>query len=265
MRTRLSLCLAAAAAFLVGCAGASSGGAGPPSAAGSGSGPSGEIVVFAAASLSDAFETLGKQFETKHPGATVTLNFGPSSGLGTQIIEGAPADVFAPASTTTMDAVVAAELVGTPTVFATNVMQIAVPPDNPAAISTLADLARPGVKVALCQPEAPCGALATKVLANAGLAVIPVTLEVDVKATLSKVQLGEVDAGLVYLTDLRAAGAKAKGIAIPAEVNASTSYPIAALTRSRNPSLARAFVDYVLSADGAAVLDRAGFQQPATR
>ena len=218
--------------------------------------------MFAAASLADAFETLGQQFEAKHPGATVTFSFGPSSGLGTQIVEGAPADVFATASTSTMDAVVAADLVGSPTVFATNVMQIAVPPDNPAAISTLADLARPGVKVALCQPEAPCGALAAKVLANAGLAVTPVTLEADVKATLSKVQLGEVDAGLVYLTDVRAADAKVKGIAIPAEVNASTSYPIATLNRSQNPTLARAFVDYLLSSDGAAVLDRAGFRRP---
>lgn len=258
----------AAALLLAACGSSSSGSAGstassaPSTAASSGAGLSGEIVVFAAASLTDSFETLGKQFQEKNPGTTVTFNFGPSSGLATQITEGAPADVFASASGKTMDTVVAAKAAGTPTTFVKNVMEIAVPPGNPAGITQLADLAKPGVKVALCQPDVPCGTVAAKVFANAKLTVKPVTQEADVKATLSKVQLGEVDAGVVYVTDVLAAGDKVKGIEIPADVNASTSYPIATLTASKNAALAQAFVDYVLSADGAAVLTEAGFQKP---
>jgi molybdate transport system substrate-binding protein len=259
---------AVAALLLAACGGSSSGSAGstassaPSTAASSAPALSGEIIVFAAASLTDAFETLGKQFQEKHPRTTVTFNFGPSSGLATQITQGAPADVFASASAKNMDAVVAAKLAGTATPFVKNVMEIAVPPDNPAKIAALADLARPGVKVALCQADVPCGTVATKVFANARLTVKPVTEEADVKATLSKVQLGEVDAGVVYVTDVLAAGDKVKGIEIPADVNASTSYPIATLTGSTNAALAQAFVDYVLSADGASVLSQAGFQKP---
>ena len=270
-RPTATVIAAVAALMLAACGGSSSGssngsaggaGSSAPSSAGSSAGLSGEIVVFAAASLTDAFETLGTQFQEKTPGTTVTFNFGPSSGLATQITEGAPADVFASASAKNMDAVVAAQLAGTPTTFVKNVMEIAVPPDNPAKITQLADLAKPGVKVALCQADVPCGAVAATVFANAKLTVKPVTEEADVKATLSKVQLGEVDAGVVYLTDVRAAGDKVKGIEIPADVNASTSYPIATLTGSENAALAQAFVDYVLSADGAGVLGQAGFQKP---
>ncbi|MGV8964711.1 MAG: molybdate ABC transporter substrate-binding protein [Cellulomonas sp.] len=222
----------------------------------------GEITVFAAASLTQAFTTLGTRFEQANPSATITLNFGPSSSLATQITEGAPADVFASASVTTMDTVVAADAAGTPATFARNVMEIAVPPDNPANITSLADLANPAVKVALCQPDVPCGAVAATVFTNAGIVVTPVTLENDVKATLTKVQLGEVDAGLVYVTDVLAAGGKVTGIEIPVDVNAATSYPIATLTASKAPDLARGFVEYVLSADGAAVLTAAGFGRP---
>jgi molybdate transport system substrate-binding protein len=161
-----------------------------------------------------------------------------------------------------MDAVVAAQAAEASTPFAKNVMQIAVPPDNPANITQLSDLAKSSVKVALCQVEVPCGATAAKVFENAQLTVEPVTEEADVKATLAKVTLGEVDAGVVYVTDVLAAADKVKGIEIPAEVNASTSYPIATLTAGKNPDLAAAFVDYVLSEDGAKVLTDAGFQQP---
>jgi molybdate transport system substrate-binding protein len=141
-------------------------------------------------------------------------------------------------------------------------MEIAVPPENPGRITALADLARPDVKVALCAAEVPCGVGARTVFDNAKLTVQPVTEEVDVKATLTKVQLGEVDAGVVYVTDVLAAGDKVKGIPIPADVNAATSYPISALTGSRNPALAQAYVDYVLSAEGAAALTAAGFERP---
>jgi molybdate transport system substrate-binding protein len=218
--------------------------------------------VFAAASLTESFGTLGRQFEAANPGTTVTFNFGPSSGLAAQITQGAPADVFASASGSNMEKLVTDKAAAESTTFVKNQMQIAVPPDNPAKIDSLDDLARSGVKVALCQPDVPCGKVAAEVFANAKLEVTPVTEEVDVKATLTKVQLGEVDAGVVYVTDVLAAGNRVKGVEIPADVNASTSYPIATLTDSRNLDLARKFVDYVLSADGAGVLAAAGFQQP---
>jgi molybdate transport system substrate-binding protein len=222
----------------------------------------GEITVLAAASLTGAFETLGGQFQEAHPGTTVTFSFGASSALATQIDQGAPADIFASASAKTMDAVVAAGHATTSKPFAQNVMQIAVPPDNPAGITALADLAEPWVKVALCQVQVPCGSTAAQVFANAGLTVTPVTEEADVKATLAKVRLGEVDAGVVYATDVLAAGDTVTGIAIPDDVNAATSYPIATLSASRNAVLAQALVDYVVSADGAAVLAAAGFRSP---
>jgi molybdate transport system substrate-binding protein len=254
-----------AALLLIGCGSSSSGGAGAEAsspAASSAAALSGEITVFAAASLTGAFQTLGKQFQEVHPGTTVTFNFGASSALATQITQGAPADVFASASAKNMDAVVTAKAADTPTTFVKNVMEIAVPPKNPANITGVPDLAKPGVKVALCQAAVPCGATAAKVFANAKITVKPVTEEADVKSTLSKVQLGEVDAGVVYVTDVRAAGDKVKGVEIPADVNASTSYPIATLTATKNAALATAFVDYVLSADGASVLTAAGFAKP---
>ena len=218
--------------------------------------------MFAAASLQDAFTTLGEQFEAANAGTKVVFNFGPSSGLAEQIGQGAPADVFASASTATMDEVVTGGDAADPTDFVVNTMQIAVPPDNPAGVTGVADLAKKNVKVALCEAAVPCGATALKVFENAGIKVTPVTQEIDVKATLSKVSLGEVDAGVVYVTDVLAAGDDVKGIEIPADVNASTTYPIATLTGTENKATAQAFVDYVLSADGAAVLTEAGFSKP---
>jgi molybdate transport system substrate-binding protein len=222
----------------------------------------GTITVFAAASLQDAFTSLGKTFEANNPGSKVVFNFGPSSGLATQIGQGAPADVFASASTKIMDQVVSGGDATAPKAFAANTMQIAVPPDNPAGVKVVADLAKKGVKVALCQADVPCGVTAAKVFQNAQITVTPVTEEIDVKAVLSKVTLGEVDAGLVYVTDVRAAGDSVQGIEIPDEVNASTTYPIAALTGSKNQATAKAFVDYVLSTNGAAALAAAGFSKP---
>lgn len=251
--------------LLAGCgsSGSSTTGAASAKAATSVSTPlSGSIVVFAAASLKGVFATLGAQFERAHPGTKVTFNFGPSSGLATQITQGAPADVFAAASAKSMDQVVRARAATSATSFASNVMQIAVPPQNPAGISRLTDLARPGVKVAVCQAAVPCGVTAARVFATARLAVTPVTEEVDVKAVLAKVTLGEVDAGVVYVTDVLAAQGKVRGIAIPADVNASTTYPIATLNASTNMPVAQAFSAYVRSAEGARVLARAGFAKP---
>ncbi|HZB49989.1 MAG TPA: molybdate ABC transporter substrate-binding protein [Mycobacteriales bacterium] len=248
--------VAAAALLLVGC------GSGPGAGADASGGLSGTVTVFAAASLTGSFGTLGEQFEAAHPGVTVRFNFGASSALAESIAQGAPADVFAPASAKNMDSVVRAGDAAEPRTFARNVLAIAVPPDNPAGVRGLADLAEPGLKLALCQEQVPCGTVARQVIDKARLTVRPVTLGADVKAVLTAVQLGEVDAGLVYATDVRAAGDKVEGIEIPAAQNASTSYPIAVLTRAPNAAAARAFVDHVLSADGSTVLARAGFAGP---
>lgn len=250
--------------LLAGCGdgGTSASGGSHPSGSASGGAPTGSITVLAAASLTGSFTEIGTDFEAAHPGTKVTLSFGPSSGLATAITGGAPADVFASASQKNMDSVTEAGLASGDKAFVRNVMEIAVPPANPAGVTRLEDLAKPGVKVALCQAQVPCGTVAAKVFANAGLHVTPVSQEVDVKAVLTKVQLGEVDAGVVYVTDVRAAADKVRGIEIPAEVNASTTYPIAALTRAPNPSLAAAFVEYVLSPDGQKVLTDAGFASP---
>jgi molybdate transport system substrate-binding protein len=253
-----SLALAAAC----GSDGSTSAGSGSsPAAPGSGA-ASGTVTVFAAASLTESFTTLGRQFEAAHPGTTVKFNFGASSSLAENINQGAPADVFASASPKNMQQVVDADGASDSKTFARNVMQIAVPPDNPAGVREVTDLARSNVKVALCQPQVPCGAVAQQVFKNANITVTPVTQGADVKAVLTTVQLGEVDAGMVYRTDVRAAGTKVKGIEIPADQNASTSYPIAALTEAPNPAGAAAFVDYVLSPDGEKVLERAGFATP---
>lgn len=224
------------------------------------SGPvAGEITVLAAASLTEVFTDLGRRFEAEHPGTRVRLSFGPSSGLAEQIVQGAPADVFASAGPKNMQQVIDAGAGRGPRVFATNRLQLAVPPGNPARIAGVGDLARPGVKLAVCQAQVPCGALA--VAALAGVRVKPVTEEADVKAVLAKVRLGEVDAGLVYRTDVLAAGAGVRGIDLPAG-GASTAYPVVALARSENPATARAFAELVLSAAGRARLAAAGFGPP---
>ena len=236
--------------------------AGPAAGGSAGSQLSGTVVVFAAASLTETFRTLAQQFEADHPGVKVTLNVGASSALALQISQGAPADVFASAATANMDQLVRAGAVSAPSNFAANVLQIAVPPDNPGRVSELADLARPGVKVALCQAQVPCGAAAAAVLGKAGVRLTPVTLEADVKATLTKVRTGEVDAGLVYVTDVRSAGSAVRGIPVPASLNVRTRYPIGVLREARNPAGGQAFTAYVLSAAGQRVLAAAGFEAP---
>ena len=249
---------------LAGC-GSNSGSGSPAPASRSSSGSpvlSGSITVFAAASLKEAFTTIGKQFEAAHPGVKVMFSFGASSALATQIINGAPADVFASASPKNMQQVVTAGGASNPVTFATNVMEVATPPSNPAHISSVSGLAKPSVTVALCQPQVPCGVTAAKVFRNAKITVKPVTLQPDVKSVLTQVELGNVDGGVVYVTDVRAAGAKVKGIAIPADENASTAYPIAPLSKSGNSATAKAFADFVVSAASESVLAAAGFEKP---
>ncbi|HEU4567143.1 MAG TPA: molybdate ABC transporter substrate-binding protein [Marmoricola sp.] len=224
--------------------------------------PAGTIRVFAASSLTGAFTRLARQFEHRHPGTTVELNFAASSDLAEQITNGAPADVFASASPTNMDQVVEVGDATRPRTFAVNTMEIAVPPGNPGGVHRLADLARPATKVAVCQPQVPCGAVAAEVFHHAGITVHPVTEEVDVKSVLTKVAVGEVDAGVVYVTDVRAATGQVRGVRISAAVNASTRYPIAVVRNSPHAATARAFEQLVLSAQGRRVLATAGFGQP---
>jgi molybdate transport system substrate-binding protein len=228
-----------------------------------GSSPStGTITVFAAASLMESFTKLGQQFQAAHKGDTVKFSFGPSDGLATQITSGAPADVFASASPTTMDTVVKAGDASNPQTFAKNTMEVAVPPNNPAKVTSVKDLAKSSVKVALCQPQVPCGVVAAQVFKNAGITVKPVTLETDVDSVVTQVETGSVDAGMVYVTNVLSAGTKLKGITIPANLNASTLYPIATIKSSKHASIAKEFVDYVLSPAGQQVLTAAGFLKP---
>ena len=245
---------------LAGCSSSSS--SSTPSASTSPSASTGSITVFAAASLMGTFTQLGKQFETAHPGDTVKFSFGPSSGLSTEITSGAPADVFASAATANMDTVVSAGDASNPQNFAKNIMEVAVPPNNPANVKSVNNLAKKSVKTALCQPQVPCGVVAAEVFKNVGITVKPVTLQADVKSVLAQVELGNVDAGMVYVTDVMAAGTKVKGVTIPASDNASTLYPIATINSSKNKSEAQAFVAYVLSPAGQQVLTAAGFEKP---
>ena len=233
-----------------------------PAATGDATMPSGPLTVLAAASLTEAFTTLGRQFEGAHPGTTVTFSFGSSSTLATQAVQGAPADVFAAASTATMATVTEAGAADAPADLATNVLEIAVPPANPGRVKGLTDLARTELDIALCAPQVPCGAAAEQVLRAAGVAAAPDTLESDVKAVLQKVVAGEVDAGLVYATDVRAAGPDVRGLPVPEAAQAPNHYPVAVLRASRNPVTAQAFVRYVLSDPGRQVLRDAGFGPP---
>jgi molybdate transport system substrate-binding protein len=233
-----------------------------PAASSSSAAATGTITVFAAASLQGTFTQLGKQFEAANPGDTVKFSFGASSALATQINSGAPADVFASAATKNMDQIVTTGNASNPQNFAKNVMEVAVPPSNPAKVTSVNNLAKSSVKTALCQPQVPCGVVAAGVFKNAKITVKPVTLQPDVKSVLTQVELGNVDAGMVYVTDVQAAGTKVKGVTISASDNASTLYPIAALTHSKSPSIAQAFVAYVLSPPGEQVLKAAGFEQP---
>ena len=222
----------------------------------------GTITVFAAASLMDTFTQIGKQFEAAHKGDTVKFSFGPSSGLSTQITSGAPADVFASASPTNMDTVVKAGDASSPQTFAKNTMEVAVPPNNPAKVTSVNDLAKSSVKVAVCAPQVPCGVVAAEVFKNAGITVKPVTQATDVSSVVTEVETGNVDAGMVYVTNVLSEGSKLKGITIPANINASTLYPIATIKSSKHASIAKEFVDYVLSPAGQQVLTAAGFEKP---
>jgi len=261
------LAAGALAAGLAGCA------AGTPGAAGTGSNSSagasetrtlsGAITVYAAASLKSTFTKLASDFEAKNPGTKITLNFAGSSDLVTQITQGAPADVFASADTKNMTKLADAELIdGAPANFATNVLEIAVPPSNPASISSFADLAKPGVKVVVCAPQVPCGAAAETVEKATGTTLAPVSEESSVTDVLGKVTSGEADAGLVYVTDVKNAGDKVEGIPFAESDQAVNTYPIATVGTSKNKELAAAFIAAVTGSEGKTVLSDAGFGTP---
>ncbi len=262
VRATLAGLTALVVAGLVGCGGGTASGSAPGTRAGAAA-VTGTVTVFAAASLTGSFTRIGKDFEAANPGSTVKFNFAGSSALATQINQGAPADVFASAAPATMKTVTdAGNGLGTPTTFVKNQLVIAVPKGDPKGIRALSDLTRPGVKVALCAAQVPCGAAAKTALAAATVRITPVTLEQDVKAALAKVKLGEVDAALVYRTDVRAAASDVEGVEFPESSGAVNEYPIIVVKDAPNRAGAQAFVSWVLSDKGRAVLNAAGFQAP---
>ncbi|WP_430868861.1 molybdate ABC transporter substrate-binding protein [Demequina aurantiaca] len=219
------------------------------------------VTVFAASSLTDTFTQIADDYEAEHPGVSIRLSFAGSSDLATQIVEGAPADVFASADQAQMQGVADSGLTAAaPVTFATNVPAIAVPPDNPAGIETFADLANPAVATVACAPQVPCGVAEQKLEQATGIHIAPVSEESSVTDVLGKVTTGQADAGVVYVTDVVRAGAAVLGVTIAGADVATTSYPIAALAGS-SPA-AQDFVDYVAGASAAVVLTSAGFGTP---
>ncbi|MGW2618775.1 molybdate ABC transporter substrate-binding protein [Streptomyces sp. NPDC001500] len=225
--------------------------------------PSGAVTVFAAASLKESFTTLGERFEKAHPGTKVTFSFGGSDSLAASIAGGAPADVFASASPRTMKIVTdAGDAAGKPADFVRNQLEIATLPGNPDKIASLADLTRSGLKVVLCDRTVPCGAAAQKALDAGKLTLEPVSYEQDVKAALTKVELKEADAAVVYKTDVHAADGKVEGVEFPESAEAVNAYPIVRLKDAGNADAADAFIALVRSAEGQKVLAEAGFLKP---
>ena len=224
--------------------------------------PETTVTVLAAASLTDALDEAAVAFEAANPGVEISVSYGGSSALAEQIVSGAPADVFFAANEATMQTVVDAGLADGPEVLLTNTLQLAVPAGNPEDVHGLADLADPELVVALCDPSVPCGAAAALLLQLAGVTASVDTYEDDVRAALTKVELGEVDAALVYRTDVAAAGDAVEGIEVPLADRVVNRYPIALLTSARNPTAAREFIDFLRSPDGREVFERAGFVSP---
>jgi molybdate transport system substrate-binding protein len=253
MRVRLIAMLATVAALCAAC-GSTAPAAATPSAL------SGSITVFAAASLSDSFKALSSAFQTAHPGVTVQFNFAGTPTLVTQIEQGAQADVFASADTTNMDKLKGDGFtVGTPQVFAHNQLEIVVGPGNHKGITGLADLAKPGVIYISEAVTVPAGKYSLQALAKAGVTVTPKSLETDVKSVVSKIELDTADAGIVYTTDVKAAGSKVQGVPIPAAYNVVATYPLVAVKDRKNSAVADAFIAYVLSSAGQSTLESFGF------
>lgn len=226
--------------------------------------PTGELRVFAASSLTDAFEAMAEDFEAGQPGVEVLFNFGASSTLVQQLAQGAPADVVATADQVTMEQAADEGDVAAPQALARNRLTILVPKGNPGRIGAVRDLGRPDVTVVLCAPEVPCGRLAETVLQTARVEVHPASLEENARAVAAKVVLGEADAGIVYVTDAKAESARADtvGIDVPAAAAVETVYSIAVAADAEDPDAARAWIDFALSGQGQAILARWGFLPP---
>jgi molybdate transport system substrate-binding protein len=221
-----------------------------------------EVLVFAAASLTDAFADLEAAFEAANPQLDVAVSTGASSSLREQILEGAPADVYAPANEENMRLVVEAGLAASdPVVFAGTDLVIAVPAGNPGEVAGLEDLARTDLLIGLCAARVPCGEFAGQILDAAGIVPQPDTREPTVRALLTKIEDGELDAGIVYRTDAIASG-RVEGIEIPARWNAEARYPIAVLTGGTRPEAAAGFVAFVRSEEGRRILAGRGFGAP---
>jgi molybdate transport system substrate-binding protein len=254
--TRLPLIAAAAGvALLAGCAAPSPGPADSDALTGT-------VTILAAASLTESLDELASRFEEEHPSVDVVISYGGSSALAEQIISGSPADIFFSANESTMTTVTDAGLTVDPTVLLTNVLEIAVPAGNPGGVTGLADFANADLTIALCDPAVPCGSAAEKLFAATGITPSVDTLEADVKAALTKVSLGEVDAALVYVTDVQAAGDEVEGIEVPEAADVVNTYPISLLTDAADADLAQAFIDFVSSAEGLEVFSDAGFGTP---
>ena len=220
------------------------------------------LTVFAASSLTATFTALAEEFEADHDGVSVELGFGGSSDLVAQVQQGAPADVVATADTQNMEKLTAEDLVEAPVDFATNTLRIAVPPGNPAGVRSLQDLAEPGLVLVVCAPEVPCGAAAAAVAEEGGVSLSPVSEEQSVTDVLGKVTSGEADAGLVYVTDVLAAGDDVEGVAFPEARAVTNTYPVAVVADTDLDELAADFVALVTGDRGQAVLSDAGFGRP---
>ncbi|WP_225801002.1 molybdate ABC transporter substrate-binding protein [Streptomyces sp. NK15101] len=225
-----------------------------------GSAPRANLTVLAAASLTDVFKTAGAAYEKSHPGTKLTFSFAGSQELVAQVAQGSPADVLVTADTKSMDKVKADT--DTPAVIAKNRLVIATGKGNPFKVDELKDLADSRLKVVLAAPEVPAGKYSKKILDAQEISVTPVSQEPNVRAVLSKVELGEADAGLVYRTDAESAKDKVDAVEIPDAQNAVAQYPAATLKDSKNPEAAAAFVAWLSSPEGRKILQDAGFQKP---
>ena len=225
--------------------------------------PGGTITIFAASSLTNAFDRIGDELTRLYPATRFVFNYGSSSTLATQIVNGAPADVFASADELNLQKVAGAALVqGSASIFATNRLQITVAPGNPKRIVSLADLARRDLVVVLAAPSVPAGKYALDALGKAGVTLVPASQEVDVRAVLNKVAFGEADAGIVYVTDVRSAAGRVAGVDIPEQQQVIARYPVAALKESRNQRLSSLFIEFLLGPEGQRVLGDFGFTRP---
>lgn len=221
------------------------------------------VTVFAAASLKKPFTEIADRFKTDNPGTDVELSFAGSADLVSQLTQGAGADVFASADTKNMDKVAQAGLLdGNPVNFATNTLTIAVAPGNPKKITSLKDLTRPDLAVVVCAPQVPCGAATQKVEQAAAVRLTPVSEESQVTDVLNKVETGQADAGLVYVTDVLAAGDRVTGVAFPESAAAVNTYPIATLKQAKTPEVARKFIELVTGEAGQKILSADGFAKP---